>query len=427
MRFHISPRWVESKSHSVGHLSTGLQAPRIHASVHFYPAALAYKAACYLPRKLYSKSALSSRAATAPKIMLADPNQTLNPPHASSSGDGSIKEDYPLALSIIMPVLNGGLLLQESLRPLLPIPEGSSREVIVIDDGSTDGSADLARKMGARVISSGGHALGPAAARNLGAQHSRGRILMFVDADVVVNPDVPDSVELAFQDSSMGAIYGSYDAAPRERNYASLYMNLRHHHGHRKPSNRGTTFWTGLGAVRREAFLAIDGFDTDSFPYPSVEDVDLGRRLVASGMRIHRDPNLRGTHLKRWSWKGVVYTDIFRRAAPWANLMIAHPGQVTDLNVSRGEQLKALFAGAWLLSVLLAIFQIIPILIPITGFALALIANRSLVWIFLRAAGLPFALVGVTFHQVHLLYSGLTYAACRMRWFLPRAKLQGTP
>ncbi len=338
-----------------------------------------------------------------------------------------MNEDPCLALSVIMPVFNGAGLLRESLEPLLPVPEGAPYEVIVVDDGSTDDSISFAEHLGARVMPSGGHALGPAVARNVGARSARGDILLFVDADVVIDPSVLPKVLSSFEDGCIGAIYGSYDAAPHERNYASLYMNLRHHHGHRKPSDRGNTFWTGLGAVRRRAFQAVGGFDTERFPYPSVEDIDLGRRLVASGVRIHRDPSLRGKHLKRWTWKSVVHTDIFRRAIPWANMMLANPGQVTDLNVGWREQLKALIAGAWLITVVLALFHVIPLGIPIAGFALALLANHSLGWLFLRAAGLPFAVVGIAFHQIHFLYSGLTYVACRARGVLPGARLQSNP
>ncbi|MCP5023141.1 MAG: glycosyltransferase [bacterium] len=329
-----------------------------------------------------------------------------------------MKEHKPRTLSVIIPVLNGESLLRESLPPLLPT--SAPREVIVIDDGSTDGSASLARQLGACVIPSGGHALGPAAARNLGAQHASGDILLFVDADVVIDSSVPERILLKFEDDSVGAIFGSYDATPRERNYASLYMNLRHHHGHREPSDNASTFWTGLGAVRREAFSAIGGFDTARFPLPSVEDVDLGQRLVASGSHIHRDPSLRGTHLKRWSWKGVIHTDIFRRAIPWSKMMLANPGKFTDLNVGKYEQLKALLAGVWFVTMGLALIGVVPPGIPIAGFALILLANRSLGLIFMKAAGVSFAVAGVAFHQIHFLYSGLAYMTCRMRYGLSR-------
>ncbi len=259
----------------------------------------------------------------------------------NQSRGAAVHEEDTRALSVIVPVLDGSETLGRCLDALAAASGAELVEVIVVDDGSSDGSADLARSLGARVVSSGGHALGPAAARNVGAKVATAELLLFVDADVLVAEDALELVLGSFEDGSLGAVFGSYDDTPSEVNDASLYMNLRHHHGHRVPSENSATFWTGLGAVRRDAFVAIGGFDQDGFPCPSVEDIDLGQRLRASGVRIRRDPNLLGTHLKRWSWRSVVHTDIFRRAKPWSEMMIAHPGEFTDLNVGRSEQCKS--------------------------------------------------------------------------------------
>lgn len=320
-----------------------------------------------------------------------------------------------LDLSVIVPVYNGRALLERSLAPLLTAQASAALEVIVVDDGSSDGSGSFAQSLGARVVPSGGTALGPAAARNRGADEARGAILLFVDADVVVDGEAIQRVLTSFEDESLGALFGSYDASPPERNHASLYMNLRHHHGHREASEDASTFWTGLGAVRRVAFLGVHGFDLVRFPHPSVEDVDLGQRLRAAGTRIRRDPLLRGTHLKRWSWWGVVHTDIVRRAKPWAEMMIANPGQFTDLNVGRTEQIKALLAGAWLASLALALACLLSPWIPLALFALVLVVNRSLLVVFLRGGGALFALVGIVFQQLHFVYASATYVLCRLR------------
>src|SRR5205807_8681242 len=62
-----------------------------------------------------------------------------------------------------------------------------------------------------------------------------------------------------------------------------------------------STFWAGLGAVRRDAFEAVGGFDAERYLVPSVEDIDLGARLATTGHRIELDPAVQGTHLKAWS------------------------------------------------------------------------------------------------------------------------------
>ena len=56
-----------------------------------------------------------------------------------------------------------------------------------------------------------------------------------------------------------------------------------------------TTFWAGLGAIQRTAFLEAGGFDAEQYRAPSIEDVELGLRLAAAGARIRLDPSVRGT------------------------------------------------------------------------------------------------------------------------------------
>jgi len=87
-------------------------------------------------------------------------------------------------------------------------------EIIVVDDGSTDSTASIAERFGAVCLATGG-TLGPAAARNRGAERAQGEILLFVDADVVVRRDALEIVAEAFlKDSQLAALFGYYDDAP---------------------------------------------------------------------------------------------------------------------------------------------------------------------------------------------------------------------
>ena len=67
----------------------------------------------------------------------------------------------------------------------------------------------------------------------------------------------------------VSAVFGSYDASPPARGIVSEYRNLLHHYVHQTSGGLATTFWAGLGAVRREAFVAVDGFDDWRFRSPS--------------------------------------------------------------------------------------------------------------------------------------------------------------
>ena len=95
-----------------------------------------------------------------------------------------------------MPVYEARRFLESSLPPLLRIDDPRLLEVIVVDDGSSDGSGEFAAELGARVLASGGR-LGPSAARNVGAAEARGEVLLFVDSDVVLHDDAFERIVVA--------------------------------------------------------------------------------------------------------------------------------------------------------------------------------------------------------------------------------------
>ncbi|HEY8119757.1 MAG TPA: glycosyltransferase family 2 protein [Myxococcota bacterium] len=320
----------------------------------------------------------------------------------------------PPTISAIMPVYNGRHFLERSFPPLAAmLAAGELCEIVVADDGSTDGSGEFCRAHGARVVTTGGRK-GPAEARNIASRVARGDIVWFVDADVVAHDDVARLLQRSFADAGVVAVFGSYDDAPPWPAFASQYMNLRHHAVHHRSPGEAFSFWSGLGAVRREAFLAAGGYDAARYLVPSIEDIELGYRLRAHGGRIQLVPEMQGTHLKRWTLKGVVETDIQMRALPWAKLLMERPDIPLHLNVRQSERAKALLGGALLASLPLAAFGVVPIWTPLALFALAWAVNRPLFEVFRRRNGLGFALAALAFHQCHYVYASAAYVYCRL-------------
>src|SRR5690349_19173197 len=174
--------------------------------------------------------------------------------------------------------------------------------------------------------------LGPAAARNLGARRASGDVLVFVDADVEVHEDAFARIRTAFErDGTLTAIFGSYDDDPDAGSVVSDFRNLLHHHVHHEAAGEASTFWAGLGAVRRDAFLDAGGFDEKRFPRPSIEDIELGDRLRRQGARIVLDPEIQGKHLKRWTLASMTTTDLLDRGVPWLRLILERGSSSTAL------------------------------------------------------------------------------------------------
>jgi hypothetical protein len=335
----------------------------------------------------------------------------------STTESPSADSEAPLRISAIVPVRDGRATLGECLEPLLARVGTGLVEVIVCDDGSLDGSGDLARERGARVLRSE-VARGPAAARNRGAEEASGEVLFFVDADVVVRPDAVDRIAECLRDESVSAVFGCYDEAPRDPGLASRYMNLRHRHFHQQATGDVSSFWAGCGAIRSALFRSVGGFDAASFSRPTIEDIALGNALVQAGGRIRMEPSLQGTHLKRWSWLDVLRTDIVSRALPWGRLVAAGKAPGGQLNASASEVPRVLVAWSLLGATLLAITGSAPAWIPLLLLGVAGALNRPLLSLFHRVGGISLVAFGLLQHQLYYLYGSAIFVWCRIERIL---------
>ncbi len=324
-------------------------------------------------------------------------------------------------ISVIMPAYNAPDYMRRALPPLIAMRDrGEVLEVVVVDDESTDDTKDVAASLGARVLQNPKRG-GPGAARNFAAPLAQGDILWFVDADVIAHPGGAAKLIEVFKDPAIVAAHGSYDDAPPAENFASQYKNLMHRFYHQQGNREASTFWAGLGAVRKDAFLAVNGFDVETFKRPSVEDIDLGYRLRAAGGRIALLPDFQGTHLKRWTLSNLVFVDIFRRAIPWARMMLTREGLTDDLNVSSAERLRAGFSGLFFLSFLAPIVSLKLAFLPFAMFLGAIAINWGLFSFFSRCRGVGFALLALAYHQVYYVYSTLAFIWCVIETKLLRA------
>lgn len=310
-------------------------------------------------------------------------------------------------ISVVIPVHNGGAAFRhclESVSRLQPSP----LEVIVVLDGDTDGSADVAGHFKMRMICLP-HRGGPARARNHGAFLAQGEIVLFIDADVTVPQDLLRHVAEGFRTApDTAAIIGSYDCEPAAEGVISQYKNLMHHHVHQQSAEDAATFWGACGAIRREIFIAMGGFD-ERYRAPCVEDIDLGYRLRAAGHAIRLQKTLQVKHLKRWTLLSLLRADIFYRALPWTDLIMRYRMFRNDLNLRYSDRLSVVVIYALLMTAPLVAWS--PSLLVISGsLALLLLAlNIRLYRFFMARRGFAFALAAVPLHWMSFIYSGMAF------------------
>jgi len=161
-------------------------------------------------------------------------------------------------------------------------------EIIVIDNGSTDGSARVARDGGAIILHSATGSV--AELRNRGARAALGSVLAFVDSDHEIDSRWIDTAVAILANPTIAATGAAYLAEP-DANWVQLqYDRLRD-----RPATQQDVMWLGSGnlAVKRARFESVGGFNGE---LTACEDVDLCNRLRGAGHRLVADPGLRSIH-----------------------------------------------------------------------------------------------------------------------------------
>ena len=309
-----------------------------------------------------------------------------------------------LKISVVVPVYDGARTLHACLQAISD-SHCVSWECIVIDDGSADDSSRIAGAFGATVLSTGGR-FGPAKARNLGARQATGDVLMFLDADVAVHSDAIGRVIAQFTaDPELDALIGSYDDSPADPGLVSQFKNLMHAFVHGQGNPQASTFWCGCGAVRRSVYLELGGLD-EAYSRPSIEDIEFGYRMRASGRKLTLDPSIQCKHLKSWTLWSLVRTDVMLRGVPWTELILRTRVLPDDLNLRWNQRASVILSA---LAPLLAAFGNWP---AASASAVCLLTlawiNRAFYAFLVLRKGVLFAVSAVPLHILYFLYSGLS-------------------
>lgn len=225
----------------------------------------------------------------------------------------------------------------EQLLPHLEERAGPEVEVVIVDDGSSDGTSGLLRSVSWAVTTSQPNG-GPAAARNTGWRLARAPVVAFLDDDCTPGSGWPLGLLDAFEDDRVGGVGGQ--VVGRDRSTLGAYVEVERLVDHGRDVDDGVDYLiTANAAYRRSVLEELGGFD-EAFPSAAGEDVDLSWRARDAGWRLVRS-DVPVEHDHRTGVREVLRT---HRAHGRARALLdtRHPGRPASASASR-----ALAPGVW--------------------------------------------------------------------------------
>ena len=312
-----------------------------------------------------------------------------------------------MTVTVVMPAVRDDAAFREAIAAIRrcdPAPD----QLVIACPGSDAAVIAAAKQAGAEIVPLPPG--GPAMARNAAVTRATSDVVLFIDSDVAVHADVIARTKEVLSDPSIAAAVGVYDDDPPAPNFVSQYKNLLQRFVHLQARADGQTFWGACGAIRRDVFDAVGGFD-ERFTKPSVEDIELGYRVKAAGHRILFSPLLEITHLKRWTATSLLKSDIFRRAIPWTWLLVRESGIEPDLNVTVASRVTSILALTTVVALVGAIKWRALLIVAAGALGLFVMMERKLARFFAARRGVWFAARGLAWHLLYYLYSVAAFGA----------------
>jgi glycosyltransferase involved in cell wall biosynthesis len=242
-------------------------------------------------------------------------------------------------VSLVIPTFNGASRIGGCLEALLSQTGECGVEILVVNDGSTDRTAEIvSRYAGVRLITQAN--AGPAAARNLGAVEARGELLLFTDDDCVPMPGWLDAMLAPFADPAVVGAKGIYRT--RQKSLAARFVQLEYEDKYRLMAGLASIDFidTYSAAFVRARFLEMGGYDT-SFPVACAEDVELSYRMSARGWVMkfvpaavvyHTHPDTFSKYLRK-KYKFAFWRVLAVRKNPSKGIKDSHTPQVMKLQL----------------------------------------------------------------------------------------------
>ena len=276
-------------------------------------------------------------------------------------------------LSVVIIGRNEGQRLRRCLDSVAAMRDpGGPVEVIYVDSASTDGSPELARALGARVIGVQPERPSAALGRNAGWRAAHAPYVLFLDGDTILHPDFVAAALPHLDAPEVAIVWGHRrEIAPD----ASLFNRVLDLDWIYAPGR--TEFCGGDALVRREALEAVDGFDASLI---AGEEPELCRRLRGRGWAIeHIDQPMTGHDLAMTQWR-QYWRRAFRAGHAYAEVSARYraSGDPFWSDVVRANQIHgALVLGLPLLAIVAALVLGAWWPLAVAALALAALALRT--------------------------------------------------
>jgi glycosyltransferase involved in cell wall biosynthesis len=302
-------------------------------------------------------------------------------------------------ISIIIPNYNGSQTIGKCLESIFAF-NNEEQEVIVVDDGSGDGSAGIIRKYPCRFIQLEKHS-GASAARNAGAVNSTGDVLFFIDADCLLQRDTLAVIRENLDAHPADVVFGgTYTPVPYDPGFFNQFQSVFINYSETKNSGNPDYIATHAMVIHAETFKKIGGF-TENF-LPILEDVQFSHRLRRAGYRLLMIANLQVRHIFNFSFMKSLQ-NAARKTRYWTVYSLTNRDLLADSGTASRE--IKINGGVWLATVLLALLSLASgrrgFLAPLPFlWAFGIVANRRLFKAFSRAGGVLFASLAGMYYTI---------------------------
>lgn len=304
-------------------------------------------------------------------------------------------------VSVIIPAYNASITLSNCLSSLMEQDCAEEYEVIVVDDGSSDQTPDIARGFKGVTLIQQENA-GPAKARNNGVSHAKGDIVLFTDSDCTPAGNwISEMIRPFKEDPEVVGVKGAYRTGQKEITARFIQFEYENKYRYMMKERYIDFIDTYSAGFKKDVFLEMNGYNTD-FPVACAEDVELSYRLSEKGHKMVFNPDAIVSHIHPDS--PLDYLKKKYKFAYWRMLAFKlNPGKaVKDSHTPQLMKFQILFppaiiaaAALSLISSSLAYLSLLLIalfILTTLGFVLRVLKSDTVVgllapaFLFLRAA-----------------------------------------